>query len=71
MNDDELQESVEKLIDRTSLSKVLDAVAVTCFAKSQHLAENWQDHESARAWDRAGDVVTTAATRKSVERVSF
>lgn len=37
--------NLETMIDDTSLSVVLDALAEICEGKAQHLQENWQESE--------------------------
>lgn len=41
-------EKLEKMVDTYGLRNVLDTLAAICFAKSQHIEENWQD--SGRDW---------------------
>jgi hypothetical protein len=43
---------LEVMVDRTSLQTVIEALAHICWLKAEHLEENWQDEQSARAWKR-------------------
>ena len=43
-------EAVEKIIDRIGFEKFIDIVQETCALKAQHLRENWQDDDAAKAW---------------------
>lgn len=58
-----LQEQLEQLIDRHSLSAVAGAIAAVCREKAEHLRSNWQDYQSEKAWNQAAkqfDVAETA-----------
>lgn len=46
----ELEKTLEKLIDQTSLTDVLHALADICHAKAEHIAANWQDRSLAEDW---------------------
>jgi hypothetical protein len=49
----ELETALEALIDATDLTAVIDALAQVAGAKAEHIASNWQDVTTAKAWDRA------------------
>ena len=67
MKQESLEYVLEELIDKESLSTVLDTLASICFGKAEHLATNWQDTESAKAWTKIGNTVFTCADKaKSV-----
>lgn len=53
MTQQELIRALEPLVDRTSLSDVVLALARVCNEKAEHIATNWQDAGLARVWDRA------------------
>ena len=59
----DLENVIEGLVDSTSLTDVLDALAAVCAAKAEHLAVNWQDHASSREWERNARVVAQAAQK--------
>jgi len=61
---------LEAMIDQSSLSWVLDMLAVICSQKAEHIRENWQDYDLARRWEQASGICETAAGRKSVRDVS-
>lgn len=44
---------LEAMIDATSLSIVLEAIAEVCSAKADHIRENWADTALAMDWDKA------------------
>jgi len=50
---------LEGIVDRTGLRNVLFALEHICFAKANHLEENWQDLKSAPRSGRA--MVASAA----------
>jgi hypothetical protein len=52
-----LIEELEPLVDASSLSDVILALARVCDEKSEHLLVNWQDKATAKAWDRAARVL--------------
>lgn len=47
-----LADDLEAIVDRTSLSAVLESLAYVCSEKAEHLLTNWQDETSADAWER-------------------
>lgn len=55
------QEELEKLMDKTSLASIVDALAAIARDKAAHLREAWQDERSARAWDRDADKLDSLA----------
>lgn len=58
-------ETLERVIDAYDLPSVLEAIDQICIEKAQHIRENWQDESTARAWDRMGSFVDTAARQVS------
>lgn len=65
-NEQEVQESIEQLIDSTTLDSVLGALVAVCDAKAEHLLSNWQDKQAAAAWRRASNAIYTARKRCDV-----
>ncbi|MGE0294710.1 MAG: hypothetical protein AB7P97_20355 [Hyphomonadaceae bacterium] len=63
-------DSIEAIMDRTSLFAVLESIVGICFDKSQHISENWQDKSLAREWERAGKVVDKAANADVIGRLT-
>lgn len=51
MNQNQLISALEPLVDASSTSDVLLALARVCNEKAEHLRVNWQDAITARAWD--------------------
>lgn len=60
-------ETLESLIDQTSLLDVLVALELVCAEKADHIRHNWQDAKLAKDWDRASKVCGDAARHKSVQ----
>lgn len=62
MNSEELQQELERIIDRTTLAQVCEALARISHAKAEHVRSNWQDNALARCWERAAGRLMTLAT---------
>ena len=54
---------LERLIDRSSLPMVLEALAAVCGEKADHVRTNWQDNALATVWGRAGRQLDQMAAR--------
>jgi hypothetical protein len=57
MNADDL----EKLIDQTSVAKVIEMVSGIAGLKADHIAENWQDYPLAKRWQRVANKLDTVS----------
>jgi hypothetical protein len=53
MSRDELMRELERLVDGSSLSGVIDALQGVCYAKEEHVSSAWQDGPLARQWLKA------------------
>ena len=51
MKQDKQDQLEIEFIDKEGLSSTLEAIADICLAKAEHIKENWQDHNTARAWE--------------------
>jgi len=51
---EQLVEGLEKAIDATSFSDVLEALSAAAYLKAEHLASNWQDSGTAKLYERLG-----------------
>jgi len=49
------KDTLESMLDSTSLSYMLEVLAEICFEKSEHIQANWQDGPLAHAWQRASN----------------
>jgi len=45
---------LEAMMDKTSVETVADALREICYAKAQHVEENWQDSNLGLLWDKVG-----------------
>lgn len=58
---DDIETTLEALIDRHGLTHVVNTLAVICTEKAEHLRHNWQDSTTAKAWDADGRTLDKAA----------
>ncbi len=56
-------ETLERIVDATSLENVTAALAGIADAKADHIRINWQDKLLAREWDKASAILLRAANR--------
>ena len=63
-------EILERLIDETSLSTVLQHLSLVCGYKEDHMLSNWQDKYGARDWRKAVNAVSRCAHGVDVKNVS-
>jgi len=66
----ELIDAIEPLMDASSLSDMLLAIARVCNEKAEHLRCNWQDEISARVWDKAAKRIDEVSANPHVATVS-
>ncbi len=62
--------SLESLIDYTSVRALLEAIADICTAKAEHVTGHWQDTPLAYAWEEAAIAVRNTADMRRVRKVS-
>ena len=62
----DLKRQLETLIDKDSLQYVLSTIAEICHEKAEHLRENWQDNNTAKIWDKAGNNVAAVLSKVTV-----
>jgi hypothetical protein len=60
----QMQDTLEALIDSHNLASVLQALAYVCGEKAEHLRVNWQDTTAARHWEKAGCELDTLARKQ-------
>ncbi len=51
------QNELEHMIDRLHLDTVLFYISNICNEKRDHVLENWQDNNTAKAWERASNKI--------------
>lgn len=61
-----LEGALERLVDRSSVGAVVEALAAVCVAKSEHIIANWQDMATGRMWGKAANQLERAARRLPV-----
>lgn len=54
---------LEPLVDASSVSDVVLALARVCNEKAEHVLVNWQDKTTAKAWDGAARVLDRASAK--------
>lgn len=47
----DVEDQLERLVDRHGLAAVLDSIQELCLAKAIHLRSAWQDEQSASVWE--------------------
>lgn len=57
---------LESLVDKSSVTQVLEGLALICHLKAEHLATNWQDATSAKAWVKGATWLNTVAMKLDV-----
>lgn len=55
------RDAIEAMIDKTSVHELLQAIAQICYAKADHIRDNWQDEVTAKCWERDAHRVERAA----------
>lgn len=66
-----MQDTLEQLIDQSSLKEVLEALADICYVKQEHLRVNWQDGRVAQAWVKAGRRLEICAAIIEIEHAEY
>ena len=60
---DEQRDQLEVLWDAVGLADLLRGMADIAYLKEEHLAGNWQDHETAKSWKVTGVKLEDAANQ--------
>ncbi len=58
--------ALEALVDRTTLTSVVAALADLCREKADHVRANWQDRTTAMQWESAATLLDGASDQISV-----
>lgn len=48
----DLADKIEPVLDLNTMDCFLDALALVCSSKADHIRENWQDEKYAKVWDK-------------------
>lgn len=62
--------NLEMMLDNSTLADMLQSLESICYAKADHLDSNWQDREAAKAWNRAGSVLSRVDRKGAIQDVS-
>lgn len=54
------ERDLEAMLDRHSLHYLMLCLSTVCYAKAEHIASNWQDTATAKAWERAAQAIDRA-----------
>jgi hypothetical protein len=65
MTEQQLDDALEALIDKTDIALVIASLERVCWAKAEHLHSAWQDKLSAKQWERTGKLLGTLHSRIS------
>ena len=66
----EFRDELEGLLDRTTLTLLIESLSVVASEKAEHLRENWQDESAAKAWDVATRYLDRVAWAHAIVGVS-
>jgi hypothetical protein len=55
--------ALETLVDRHGLANVIEALAIVCSEKADHIQTNWQNTVLAGSWERCSHQLDTVAAR--------
>ena len=56
-------ETLESMMDRSSVRDMLEALSQITYEKAQHIAENWQDKNTATVWERVAHILDSATCK--------
>ncbi|AUT01542.1 hypothetical protein CLI64_14730 [Nostoc sp. CENA543] len=51
------KEDIKAMLDNMSFVDVLRIMSQICYEKAEYLRTDWQDNETARAWEKVGRAV--------------
>ncbi|HIK04781.1 MAG TPA: hypothetical protein IGS40_08705 [Trichormus sp. M33_DOE_039] len=51
------KEDIEAMLDSMSVVDVLRIMSQICYEKAEYLRTDWEDNETARAWEKIGRAV--------------
>ena len=66
----ELKDSLETLLDNSTLETLLSALSDVCYEKAEHLLSAWQDRATSKAWSHAAKQVDTLSAHSAIRQVS-
>lgn len=69
MNNPELISSLESFIDSNSLQDALQLLSTICWEKATHVLTNWQDKDTAQAWEKAAQAIDRVSVQRAVTAI--
>uniref|UniRef100_A0A6M3LW98 Uncharacterized protein n=1 Tax=viral metagenome TaxID=1070528 RepID=A0A6M3LW98_9ZZZZ len=60
-------DQVEDIIDKLGLQQTVELISDICYEKANHIQENWQDENTAHAWDFAGGYLFKACLSTAIK----
>jgi hypothetical protein len=54
---EKISDQLEIMVDDNGLINVVEALALMCSVKADHILENWQDDNLSAQWDRAAAIM--------------
>ncbi len=63
MSTPNLKDQLEALLDKTTISALLDDLNQICIEKAEHVRINWQDNQLADGWDEYADALSAAISK--------
>ena len=57
---EKLAYEIESMVDRNSMARVLDLLAIMCAMKAEHIQSSWGDRNLAKAWTQLAEKVAKA-----------
>ena len=67
LSPEDIQDSIEALIDKNSANFVLNCIVQIAHGKADHLRENWQDENAAKQWEKLASKLETLADKPEFE----
>ena len=68
-NIEDITEALEAILDSSKLDQVIHALGEICWAKAEHINNNWQDKELGTVWERAGNELASVSINYLITRV--
>lgn len=63
MRQSDLENEIEKLVDASSVQSIIEALAVVCYEKAEHIRSSYNDKPLARQWEKNGNLVIKLSSK--------